>query len=323
MAKVIIRTEWLDRIADEPIEVQNEVCGAIFLYQSGREVAGLSEAGQRAFAYLRRFVDKEKERSEKLSQTRSEAASRRWQQAKAQDTEASEDTSAPAESIGENANKINKSTDANALKTMQMHKKQCKCIKNDANASDEREKGSLSSSSPSSPTPSLSILPPITLLKEKPSVCTRSRMCEGSGEADDEPLSLFSSVPKDELPEELPDLVRTLWNRECRSFSKIVALSPERKNKILVRAREIGAAYGTADVLTGFADIFRRMEASDFLRGASGRWKATFDWLVSNGTNWVKVSEGAYDNDRQLAQQRGASQGSVNAAWENITPLKL
>ena len=48
-------------------------------------------------------------------------------------------------------------------------------------------------------------------------------------------------------------------------------------------------------------DIFKRVQASDFLTGRQSNkraWTATFDWLFDNGSNWVKVQEGNYDNDR-------------------------
>jgi len=346
MAKVTIRTEWMDRISDEPLEVQNEVCGAIFLYQCGREVAGLSEAGQRAFAYIRRFVDEEKERRERLSQKRSEAACKRW----SQDKSDSEDHAIASEEKKEKDDSIlDESTDANALNSMQMHEKRCNCIENDANACEQREVSPLSSfpspafSSPRPLTHSTSSLPPVIPLQETtfahvyPHAYVREDKTtatlaakNNAGKSSPQPpssdggqLDIFSGICEDERPEELPEMVRTLWNRECRSFPKIIAMSAERKSKVLARSREIASACGTSDVLAVFAEIFGKIEASDFLKGGNERgWVAAFDWVIANGTNWVKVMEGTYDGRR--SDQRGRdAQSSVNASWEGIEPLTL
>ncbi len=49
-------------------------------------------------------------------------------------------------------------------------------------------------------------------------------------------------------------------------------------------------------------DIFDKIIASDFLQGKSDRgWKLTFDWLIENDTNWVKVMEDRYtDSDPEM-----------------------
>ena len=42
--------------------------------------------------------------------------------------------------------------------------------------------------------------------------------------------------------------------------------------------------------------LFKKAEASDFLKGKNGRdWQATFDWLIKDN-NMAKVLEGNYDN---------------------------
>ena len=42
---------------------------------------------------------------------------------------------------------------------------------------------------------------------------------------------------------------------------------------------------------------FEKINASAFCTGNNDRgWKADFDWFFTNGNNWVKVSEGKYDN---------------------------
>lgn len=89
--------------------------------------------------------------------------------------------------------------------------------------------------------------------------------------------------------------IADLWNSVCVSLPKVQKLSEARRQKIKCRCDEWGK---TPDVWMQTAeDIFRRIQASDFLKGSnSHQWVATFDWLFENDKNWVKVYEGNYDN---------------------------
>ncbi len=108
-----------------------------------------------------------------------------------------------------------------------------------------------------------------------------------------------------------------LWNSVCISLPKVQKLTEARKQKMKCRFEEFGVK--TADGLKEFTEqLFKRVQASDFLTGRSqGKrpWAASFDWLFENPSNWVKVSEGNYDNNRgggsQTAQKPvQASDGS-------------
>jgi hypothetical protein len=67
-------------------------------------------------------------------------------------------------------------------------------------------------------------------------------------------------------------------------------LTVRRKEKILRRLSEMGG-------MKILEQVFRKMEASDFLKGNNkAGWKATFDWVFQNTDNWVKILEGNYDN---------------------------
>lgn len=110
-----------------------------------------------------------------------------------------------------------------------------------------------------------------------------------------------------------------LWNSVCVSLTKVKTLNDNRRTKIRCRLTESGCK--TSDEMTSWAEqIFKLCEASDFLRGGNKtQWKATFDWVFENSTNWVKVSEGNYSNDR------GANKGSLGVqhtlgVGEYITP---
>jgi hypothetical protein len=80
------------------------------------------------------------------------------------------------------------------------------------------------------------------------------------------------------------------YHRLCPSFPKLRSVSDSRKDKLRTRWQEHPS-------LDEWEEAFAKMEDSDFLRGVNDRkWKATFDWLIDNDKNMVKVLEGNYDN---------------------------
>lgn len=90
-----------------------------------------------------------------------------------------------------------------------------------------------------------------------------------------------------------------MWNSVCLSLPKVVKVTEARKKKIKCRIEEFGVK---PDELQDFLmRLFQRVQASDFLTGrCNGKvgWVANFDWLFENPSNWVKVTEGNYDNNR-------------------------
>ena len=97
-----------------------------------------------------------------------------------------------------------------------------------------------------------------------------------------------------------------LWNSICVSLPKIAKLTEARKQKIRSRLDEFGCQ--PEEWLTTAETLFRRVQASDFLTGRKTDWKASFDWVFDNGKNWVKVTEGNYDN-KACGLNRGAQTG--------------
>ena len=85
-----------------------------------------------------------------------------------------------------------------------------------------------------------------------------------------------------------------LWNSVCVSLPRIAKITEARRQKIRARLDEFGCQ--PEEWLTTAEILFRRVQASDFLTGRKTDWKASFDWLFENGKNWVKVTEGNYDN---------------------------
>lgn len=83
--------------------------------------------------------------------------------------------------------------------------------------------------------------------------------------------------------------VADLYNSTCVSLPRIRTLSNDRKKAIRARLR----TYSISD----FETLFRKAEASEFLKGSSGSdWSADFDWLIKD-RNMPKVLEGKYDNE--------------------------
>ena len=97
-----------------------------------------------------------------------------------------------------------------------------------------------------------------------------------------------------------------LWNSVCVSLPRIAKITEARRQKIRARLDEFGCQ--PEEWLTTAETLFRRVQASDFLTGRKTDWKASFDWLFENGKNWVKVTEGNYDN-KGCGFNRGAQTG--------------
>lgn len=101
-----------------------------------------------------------------------------------------------------------------------------------------------------------------------------------------------------------------MWNSICVSLPKVQKLNDNRRAKIKCRCDEWGKSRETW--IQTAEDIFKRVQASDFLTGRQSNkraWTATFDWIFENGTNWVKVMEGNYANKGQQRKAGSATLG--------------
>lgn len=78
-----------------------------------------------------------------------------------------------------------------------------------------------------------------------------------------------------------------MYHSICVSFPKVIKVSEVRKKSIRARLKQ----YSLED----FRKVFEEAEASDFLKGSTGDWKANFDWLLKE-SNMLKVLEGNYRN---------------------------
>jgi hypothetical protein len=94
------------------------------------------------------------------------------------------------------------------------------------------------------------------------------------------------------------------WLDNCGGLSKPRGLNESRRKKIKAR-------WGEKPDLEYWAEVVRRMAASSFC--CEGGW-ATFDWLITNDTNHMKVMEGKYDNRGE--NNRSASGGNGGIDWK-------
>lgn len=90
------------------------------------------------------------------------------------------------------------------------------------------------------------------------------------------------------------------WNQICESYpvlSKIKELSDNRKQKLKKRFEK--------ESFRDFNKILDCIKESPFLLGENDRqWKVTFDWLIENDTNYLKVLEGRYFKKQDAASIR-------------------
>lgn len=84
------------------------------------------------------------------------------------------------------------------------------------------------------------------------------------------------------------------WNHNLgeSGFPKVLKLTEARKSKIRARVNN------DSEYLEHFKLAIPRIYNSDFLSGKKSDWKATFDWLIENDKNYLKVLEGNYDNNK-------------------------
>ena len=83
----------------------------------------------------------------------------------------------------------------------------------------------------------------------------------------------------------------TLWHQHCPSLPKVQKLTQARRDKIRARLTD-------EPDLDVWEEVFLKIQASSFCNGDNAHgWKASFDWITSNATNYVKVLEGNYDRN--------------------------
>ena len=90
---------------------------------------------------------------------------------------------------------------------------------------------------------------------------------------------------KDYISKDIVDEVISLYHSLCPSFPSLRAVSDARKKKI----RVLLGKYTVED----FQKVFENAEASSFLKGENGSWKASFDWMLKED-KFVAILEDNY-----------------------------
>ena len=93
------------------------------------------------------------------------------------------------------------------------------------------------------------------------------------------------SINKSNINKDIVNEVIELYHSICISFPTIRAVSEKRKKAVA----KLLKTYSIED----FRKVFENAEASSFLKGTDGGWKASFDWLIKED-NLLKVLEGNY-----------------------------
>jgi hypothetical protein len=89
--------------------------------------------------------------------------------------------------------------------------------------------------------------------------------------------------------------IADLFNSICVSLPKVKILTETRKRAIRTANKQIKGDW---------EQFFTIVAQSDFLSGKSGKWKASFDWILKPA-NTVKILEGNYDNKKDNGFMEG------------------
>lgn len=117
---------------------------------------------------------------------------------------------------------------------------------------------------------------------------------EGDGASPEGDCSSPSSLsPSKENPQREDDIkfssLTDLWNNVCKSLNPVIGMTDNRKIKEAERLKEHS--------LEEWEYVFKIIEGSGFCKGRNKKdWKATYDWIIENPYNALKVLEGKYLN---------------------------
>jgi len=112
----------------------------------------------------------------------------------------------------------------------------------------------------------------------------------------DSVITRSSTETETNKPKELHPLA-VMWNDVVKSGSKVISCNDGRLRKITKRLKERSIEEWPA--------IFNRIESTPFLRGENNqKWKADFDWIIENDTNYIKVLEGKYGSSEEVKTDR-------------------
>ena len=130
-----------------------------------------------------------------------------------------------------------------------------------------------------------------------PSITTNTDINEGS----EEEKGVQGEKTAAQIEADKVALFVSLWHQHCPGLPKVQKLTQARRDKIRARLKE-------EPELATWAEVFKKIAASSFCNGDNRQgWKASFDWITTNGTNYVKVLEGNYDRPANNTRPAGSS----------------
>lgn len=96
--------------------------------------------------------------------------------------------------------------------------------------------------------------------------------------------------------------ILTAFNEICTSLPKVQKLTDARRKAI----KAIIPLLDSDDPVQGFTEVFKTVEASDFLcrRNTKTSFRASFDWIM-NKKNIVKIIEGNYSDSNRVEVKEG------------------
>ena len=130
----------------------------------------------------------------------------------------------------------------------------------------------------------------------------------------------YAEVPRGAEEDSYPQATRgdfatvmSWWNMNiARGRITVVSeLTRTRKYKLIERIAEWRTKSPGGSLGETLSKLEKQIEASSLLRGDKGRWVITFDWLIADDTNWVKVLEGNY-NDNTNSNKNGTGDRYAN-----------
>ena len=116
----------------------------------------------------------------------------------------------------------------------------------------------------------------------------------------------YAEVPRGAEEDSYPQATRgdfatvmSWWNMNIAKghITVVSELTRTRRYKLIERIAEWRTKSQGGSLGETLSRIEKQIEASSLLRGDKGRWVITFDWLIADDTNWVKVLEGNYNDN--------------------------
>jgi len=111
-----------------------------------------------------------------------------------------------------------------------------------------------------------------------------------------------------------PELFLDAWNTNCRHLPKVKDLSASRRKKLASRASE-------GLTLDQFIVGVKSCASNEFLSGGGpSGWQATFDWIIANDSNLLRVIEGSYGDIPDELRIEESNKNGTDSALEAVEP---